>query len=268
MIHPKLRVCVLPLLCLVSPSGCNAAAPSTADPLRPSTDVKSSLRELAYDVNPNQDFRVYIDENGLYAPYLVLSADYGGHVLLLREKLLENTMPFNENDSHMWARYAYGGYYEGSSMDAYLNTDFLGVLGRSVQDAMVNTEIVITDKDSLGVTGDTTTTISRKVFLLSLVELNGAKSNASVPEGKTLKFFADDYNRRRATLANGDESAYWTRTPETWETYTVFTIGKNGVGSGSADIDSGVRPAFCLEKSTEIVQRTDVVGGQTVWIVK
>jgi len=106
------------------------------------------------------------------------------------------------------------------------------------------------------------------VFLLSLTELDGAKSAASVAEGKALQYFKDGHSRRSTTFPNGDESAYWTRTPETWETYTVFTIGKNGVGSGSADIDSGVRPAFCLSQTTEVVQRPDVVDGQTVYVVK
>jgi hypothetical protein len=233
-----------------------------------SANINGILKELAYDVAPQLGYTVYIDENGTYAPYLILTADYGGNVLLLREKLLKDTMPFNENDRHMWASYEYGGYYEDSSVDDYLNTEFLDLLGQSTKDSIVSSEITITDKVSLGVTGNTTTSISRKVFLLSLVELNGANSYASVVEGKVLKFFKDDYNRRRAFFSNGNAGVYWTRTPETWETYTVFTIGENGVGSGSADIDNGVRPAFCLEKSAEIVPRTDIVDGQTVYVIK
>ena len=168
----------------------------------------------------------------------------------------------------MWASYEYGGYYEGSGIDDYLNSDFFNKLGLSAQNAILDSEITITDKSSLGVTGNKTTIISRKIFLLSLTELNGAKSDASVSEGTALKFFADDYNRRAAVLPNGEECAYWTRTPETWETYTVFTIGKNGVGSGSADIESGVRPAFCLKTSAEIEQRSDIVNGRTVYALK
>ncbi|MDR3121277.1 MAG: DUF6273 domain-containing protein [Clostridiales bacterium] len=260
MFYQKLFICILPLIWIVGISGCNIAECSEGKTY--------TLRELAYDVNSKQGYIVYIDENGFYTPYLVLSSDYNGNVLLLRDKLLEKTMPFNENESHMWASYEYGGYYENSSIDTYLNADFFDSMGQYVQDAIVSSEIVITDKASLGVTGNSTTTISRKVFLLSLVELNAAKTDASVSEGKVLKYFADDYNRRRATLPNGDECAYWTRTPETWETYTIFTIGKNGVGSGSADINSGVRPAFCLKETTSIVQRTDIVEGQTVYAIK
>jgi hypothetical protein len=248
--------------------GCNAEAQSAAGLSHAPANAKGVLKELAYDVAPQLGYTVYIDENGAYAPYLVLTADYGGNVLLLREELLKGTMPFNENASHMWASYEYGGYYEGSDVDDYLNADFLDSLGQSIKDNIVSSEIVITDKASLGVTGNTTASISRKVFLLSLVELNGANSYASVAEGKVLKYFKDDYKRRRAAYSGGDEGVYWTRTPETWETYTVFTIGKDGAGSAGADIDSGVRPAFCLEKSTEVVQRTDIIDRQTVYAIK
>jgi hypothetical protein len=267
MLDGKLRAYVLPLICLVGLGGCNMEAQSAAFPQKSAVGAKNIVRDLAYDAGSKLGCVVYVDENGVYASYLVLCADYGGNVLLLREKLLKDTMPFNENERHMWASYEYGGYYEGSSVDDYLNSAFLDMLSQSVQDATVSSEIIITDKTSLGITGDTTTTISRQVFLLSLAELNGAKSAASVSEGKTLKYFADDYTRRSASLPNGDECAYWTRTPETWETYTVFTISKNGTGSGSADINSGVRPAFCLKETTEIVQRTDIVDGQTVYAI-
>jgi len=268
MFLKKLCTCVLPLICLMWFCGCKTTSQLITDLPQSSADSKSVLRELAYDVNPKLGYVVYVDENGVYAPYLVLTADYGGNVLLLREELLENTMPYKKNDSHGWASYEYGGYYEGSSIDEYLNSNFLNELGQSVQEAIMSSEITITDKSSLGVTGDKTAIISRKVFLLSLTELNEAKSYTSASEGKAQKFFADDYKRRIAALPNGEACAYWTRTPNTWETYTVFTIGRNGTGSGTADIDSGVRPAFCLNGSTEIVQRTDIVDGQTVYAIK
>ena len=196
----------------------------------------------------------------------MISSDYAGNALLLRKDLLDDTMPFNKNETNMWASYEYGGYYEGSSIDNYLNMEFVDMLNQSVKDFIVESTIVITDKGSLGVTGNATKTISRKVFILSLKELNGAESSASASEGNTLKYFADDYNRRIADLPNGEKSAYWTRTPETWETYTVFTIGSGGTGSGSADIESGVRPAFCLPRSTPICVNN--MAGENMYIIQ
>lgn len=231
-------------------------------------EPKETISQLAYNVNTHQDCLVYIEEGNTFEPYLVLTSDYGGNTLLLRKNLLDDTMPFNKNESHMWAGYEYGGYYEDSSIDNYLNAEFINTLSSSVKDAMVSSNVIITDKSSLGITGSEKTIILRKVFLLSLKELNGADSEASVPEGNVLRYFADDYSRRIACLPDGDECAYWTRTPETWETYSVFTIGSRGIGSGSADIDSGVRPAFCLDSYTPIIQRTDLMSGQTIYVIE
>ncbi len=229
---------------------------------------KDTISEIAYNVSKNEDCLVYIEEGNTFEPYLVLTSDYGGNTLLLRKNLLEDTMPYNKNERHMWASHEYGGYYEDSTIDNFLNTEFLEILSSPVKEAMVSSDIIITDKSSLGISGSEKSIISRKVFLLSLKELNGAYLYASIPEENVLRFFEDDYNRRVAYLPNGDGCAYWTRTPETWETYTVFTIGRQGTGVGSADIDSGVRPAFCLDGSTPIVQRTDIISGQTVYVIK
>ncbi len=237
-------------------------------PLKTRKEYKKTIDSIAYDTNSKEECLVYIQESQVFEPYIVISSNYDGNVLLLRKYLLADTMPFNENDKHMWASYEYGGYYEDSSIDKYLNAEFFDTLEQSVKDSIVSSNIVITDKSSLGVTGDATTTISRKVFLLSLKELNGPESRASVSEGNTLKYFEDDYSRRVANLPNGEKCAYWTRTPETWDTYNVFTIGNNAIGSGGADIDSGIRPAFCMEKTTALIQSTDIVSGQTVYVIE
>ena len=231
-------------------------------------EPKDTISEIAYNVNKKEDCLVYIEEDNTFEAYLVLTSDYGGNTLLLRKNLLEDTMPFNKNERHMWASHEYGGYYEDSTIDNFLNTEFLNILSSPVKEAMVSSDIIITDKSSLGTTGSEETMINRKVFLLSLKELNILRSYTCVPEGNVLRYFADDINRRAAYLPNGDGCPYWTRTPETWETYTVFTIGGRGTGVGSADINSGVRPAFCLDGSTPIIQRTDIIREQTVYVIE
>jgi hypothetical protein len=263
MFRKKILICLLSLVCLACLGGCDILAQQF-------TDVPASVvSELAYDVNPRSDYTVYIEEDGAYAPYLVLTDDYGGNVLLLREHLLEKTMPYKQNDKVGWSRGDYAAYYPDSSIDDYLNTGFYDALGKSVQNAIVNSEIVITDKASWGSGDRISRTISRKVFLLSLFELTGYKSYVSVSEGKELKYFADDYKRRNVTLPDDDHCPYWTRTPEIWETYNVIAIGSEGIiGTGGADAENGVRPAFCLKKTTEVVQRTDIVDGQTVYTIK
>jgi hypothetical protein len=224
--------------------------------------------ELAYDVNPKLGYRVYIEESGAYVPYLVVTADYGGSVLLVREHLLATTMPFKENEGHEWKQSDYAAYYEDSSIDEYLNTDFYDTFDRSVPDAIVSSWITITDKASMSSTAAITHTIPRKVFLLSLFELTGMEFDSTVPEGESLQYFMDDYNRRYAALPNGEAHPSWTRTPSTKGTYTVTTIGSNGtIGAEGADVNNGIRPAFCLKESTKVKQRTDIVDGQTVYTI-
>lgn len=259
---------VLCLLCVTCLGGCGVFSELKDSISLSSDDGKNELRELAYNVYPKRGYTVYLKEVDAYVPYLVVSSNYGGNVLLLRRELLEKAMPFNENERHMWAGYENGAYYEKSSIDKYLNKEFINLFSQSLQDLIVNSEIIITDESSLGISGDKSTKISRKIFLLSLIELNGAESSVSVPEGDTLKYFDDDYERRVAYMPNGMKSPYWTRTPQTWETYDVFTIGTKGTGMGTADIDSGVRPAFCLNGSTLIKQRSDIISGQTVYVIE
>lgn len=227
-----------------------------------------TAEDLTYRSGKDTNHTIYIEEDGRYEPYLVLTSDYGGQTLLLRKYLLSDTMPYNENESNLWAADDYGAYYETSSIDDYLNRVFFDSLGQSVKDVMVTSNIMITAKESLGRTGEIATTINRKVFLLSLMEVTGKERSTSVEEGTALKYFEGDYDRKVAETIDGVKYAYWVRTPETWETYTVYTIGPRGLGMGSAAISCGIRPAFCIEKTARIVQRDDIVEEGPVYVLE
>ena len=227
-----------------------------------------TIEELSYDYVSEEDCIVYIEEDGAYVPYLVLTSDYDGNVLLLRKELMEEARPYKENESGLWPTHELGSYYEDSSIDDYLNTVFYESLSQSIKDFMVESNIEITDKASYIGSDRISTKISRKVFLLSLEELSFKLKYIIVQEGTPLKYFEDDYTRRLAFLPDGKEFPYWTRTPELWENYTVVAIGDNEVRSEPAHISYGIRPAFCVEKSTPLVQSTDVVEGETVFIIE
>lgn len=164
-------------------------------------DIKSmkTIDDLSYDNNSKENYIVYIEENNVYEPYLVLTSDYGGNVLLLRKNLMTESRPYKENKTGLWASHEYGSYYEDSSIDEYLNSEFYERLSQSVKDALVESEIEITDKGSYHSMERISINISRKIFLLSLEELGAVGSSSiSVKEGKPLKCFEDDYNRRLA----------------------------------------------------------------------
>ena len=88
--------------------------------------------------------KVYIEEQGEYTPYLVLSSNYDGKVLLLREQVLPELMPYKEH-SPLWGQDEYGSYYEQSSVNAYLNQEFLDSLAEPVRGYIADTSIEVTD---------------------------------------------------------------------------------------------------------------------------
>ena len=235
----------------------------------------TTIADIAYDRRTRSrgtDFRVYLEENGDFVPYLVLTANYGGNVLLLREFLLDENMPFNisPHGPNLWSRHDYGAYYPDSHIDNFLNAEFKDSLGEVVIAAMVPSDIVITDKSAwgggIGRTG-ASRVITRYIFLLSLRELGVPDSRINVPEGRALRFFRGFHIGRVATFACGTASPYWTRTPTVWETYTPTIIATSGVGGAVADRNFGIRPAFSLARSTPITTRTDIISGETVFVL-
>jgi hypothetical protein len=92
------------------------------------------LKDIAYDKNKKSGYTVYLKENASYIPFLVLTKDYNGNTLLLREKVMEEDHVFND----------YVGYYRDSLIDKYLSSDYLAMLDPVIQNNIPNTEIAIT----------------------------------------------------------------------------------------------------------------------------
>ena len=241
----------------------------------------TTLEEMAYDKSGRKTV-VYIKENDGYIPYLVLESDYGGNVLLLRENVLPEPMPYRPSPygesttalSGGWAWHDYGSYYETSSIDKYLDTDFLKVFSPAVQEAIVTTTIEVTDIESYSgeKSGEVTHMVERKAFLLSAVELGITFSvgYCITQEGTPLKYFENTRQSvKKAYAADGTAWPYWTRTPWTGETCTVVVIGvRLDFGTPTADARLGVRPAFCLEKDTAVQKSDSVIEGKSVYILE
>ncbi len=221
---------------------------------------EQTLKDIAFDVNKKAGYTVYIEENSTFVPYLVLTSNYNGQALLLRKELLNEAHTFNDDS------YGYSGYYKDSSIDKFLNSDFLSTLDPQIQNSIVSSEITITSKSSLGVTGTDTESIVRKVFLLSYTELGFSLYGAINKEGKPLKYF-DDTNNRIA-FSDKEASSWWLRSSETWGSNTACGIGPEGsCGYGSVDAENGVRPAFCL-KNTQLIEKSEkVLTGQIVYVI-
>ena len=109
--------------------------------------------------------------------------------------------------------------------------------------------------------------ITRYVFLLSRRELGVPDSRVNVPEGNVLRFFRGHHAGRVASFSNGVAGPYWTRTPVVWDTYLPTVIAPRATGGEVADRHFGVRPAFTLARSTPITTRTDIISGESVFVL-
>ena len=218
-----------------------------------SQDKVNSIADISYD-NDALEHEIYILENDQYVPYIVISNNYNGSVLLLRKEVLSTPRSVSE----------YSSLYPDSEIDNYLNTEYLTTLCE-IQDKILNTELQVTTEDSLGISGDQIETITRKVFLLSCTEVNINSENMAV-EGKTLEYFKDSNNR--VAYNDGVATSWWLRTPNTYYVSCVYVIGGNSkVGSTNAYDKNGGRPAFCVSASTQVELRNDIIKGKSVYLL-
>ncbi|MBR0282473.1 MAG: hypothetical protein IJQ81_12970 [Oscillibacter sp.] len=199
---------------------------------------------------------VYLPENGKYAPFLVLSADYGGNALLLRRDVLPEFRPFND----------YSAVYADSAVDRYLNGEYAQRLD-AIADLIQASEIVVTDADALGVSGTAVGTLTRKIFLLSCAETGFNSLVNAGKEGSTLSYFNAPENRT-AYRENGPAVSWWLRTPDTYYLSAAYAVGPDGtLGSGNAYNENGVRPALCVPADAEAFPTMDILDGQTVYFL-
>jgi hypothetical protein len=215
---------------------------------------------MAYDVHPKRGYTVYVQEGETYAPYLVLTDSYGGHVLLLREYLLDELQIYNANGRDSAA-------YGDSEIDAFLSETFLSLLSPALQEKIVESDIVVTAPSALGVTGTETVRMTRKVFLLSYTEVGMPASSVIPAEGEALAFF-QTAERRIARFADGTAGSWWLRSADTWHDNVAIGVGPDAsVGGGGVSTPSGVRPAFCVGREAAVVESEDVLPGQKVYVL-
>lgn len=213
------------------------------------------IGKLSYDVRPDS-CTVYVPENGVYVPFLVLAADNAGNTLLLRRDVLPDAQAFN----------SYSAAYPDSAIDRYLNSEYVQSLD-AVRPLIQSADIVVTAPDALGVSGDAVQTIQREIFLLSCTETGFTNLVNAGKEGDALSYFADPAHRT-ASREDGTAVSWWLRTPDTYYLSAAYGIGADGsLGSGNAYNENGVRPAFRVPSDTEIFPTTDIVQGQTVYFL-
>lgn len=240
---------ILILITTISFSGCGIMGKNK-------TSGKLTLKDIAFDVNKDSGYTVYIKESSKYVPYLVLTSNYNGNALLLRKEVLEEDHIFNK----------YIGYYRESLIDKFLNSEFLSTLDPEIKNNIINTEITITKESSLGIAGTDTENIKRKVFLLSCTEVGIDDISFLGEEGKALEYFNDA--KSRIAYSNVMARGWWLRTSYTIYESAVWVIDAKGVMDGGGAYErSGIRPAFCLSNTKLIEKNNNVIAGKTVYVI-
>lgn len=265
---------------LVMLSSCTAKKEA---PPAPDRESPATLRDLIYGegLEENQ-YTVYIQEDGKETPFLVLTDQYSkdGYCLLLRKYVRDEVRVFNPSKSwpraptspeeeRMFSHPEYPGklaYYPGSAIDHYLTEEYVQLLPEAVQDILCTAEIEVTQESSLGRSRADTEKIQRTAFLLSMAEVGGVTGQITPKEGRKLAYFFEQA-QRSADTDSGKSMDWWLRTPHTLYVFMVCFIDRHGMQQmaglngmtkakdGTWNVYGGVRPALCLDPETAIEQK-------------
>lgn len=174
---------------------------------------------------------------------------------LLLDKIYENRQ-WNSSDVNDYAN---------STINAYLNGDFYGMLDSGIQSQVK--EVKIPYRPGSGTSANVSSGangLSCKIFLLSATELSFYINYMPTNEGAELSYFvgcedAGADNKRIAYL-NGSADNWWLRTPELQYGYFTATVTTNGSGtSNNASLPGGIRPALILPSSALVDDELNVL---------
>ena len=189
----------------------------------------------------------YLPEADTLVPYLVAEEHYGENRLLLRRDALTEQLPFGSADI---------AYYPESTVDAFLGNEFLSRFPTRLQEQICDTEIEVCCRFP---DNGRTETIRRKIFLLSATEA-GIDMDIVTREGEPLDFFRDR-SRHEILADDGARTGWWLRSTYTSDRGLAWHIQANGtLGGRTVWQPSGIRPALCLSRETELVWREELGG--------
>ena len=210
---------------------------------------------------------VYLNENGSPVEYLIVhhgnpdSTVYDPScdgVWLLRKNIYESRQWHSSNNNS----------YSASTINSYLNTNFLGLFDASTQSAIKQVKIPYNNGVGTsnviysGVNG-----LSAKVFLLGGREVGLISDSSYFPnDGKKLDYFTTgasaNANKVRVAYLNGSATKWWLRSPVTSDSKSSGIIGTSGDSGGNYCSNSnGVRPALILPSNATFDEETNTFKG-------
>lgn len=215
-----------------------------------------NIKNIAYNVNKT-NYRVYIKENNVYTPYLVLDNNYNDtkSTIVIRENILGGdsyTLDYNGSitkekvysKSLLMNQYF---NYDETDVDKFLNNEFIHYFDENFIKIINDTKIIVDNVESIN---SENYTIRRKFFILSIGEM-GIKNVANKDDNKAIKFFK---NNSLIAKNDGNENAnYWTRS-YSYALGDYSAISYSGVyfSDTGSEAKYGIRPAFTISGKAKI----------------
>ena len=194
---------------------------------------------------------VILNESGQPVNYLIVnqgipSALYDAScegTWLLRKDIAENRKWHSSNSNS----------YKASTINTYLNGDWLDRYDPAVAEAIVQAKIPYVNGTGNSPVASGANGLSVKAFLLGGYEVGFTTSdNQYFPvDGAKLSYFdagtGTTANNKRIAKLNGSAADWWLRSPSTYNTGGVWDVGSSGNYSGwNAGYSCGVRPTLIL----------------------
>lgn len=139
---------------------------------------------------------------------------------------------------------------ETSTVQSYLNGDFLGLFDPEVQSAIKQVKIPYRKNGGSGGTDQSGANgLLSKIFLLADLEVGFLASTTTPEDGAKLDYFVAGTTgaSKRIAYLNGSANSWWLRSPHASRSNIAGSVGTDGVYGGAKVIESyGVRPAIIL----------------------
>ena len=182
---------------------------------------------------------VNLKENGVPQEFYVAKHGYptdgNGRTLLVRRYIYDTRQWHTSNVNA----------YASCALDSWFNNTYYNLLDADIKAQITAVAIPYTP----GSGNNSVTTLSRKVFALSVTELGRTASYANV-EGSALPIAS---TLQIAHNSSGSAVTQWTRSPLTHGTYGACCLSTNGDVDDYDCTDSyGARPAFTLPSSLSV----------------
>ena len=171
-------------------------------------------------------------------PSEIYDASCNGTWLL---KYIYGTRQWNSTNSNI---------LESSTVQSYLNGDFLGLFDPEVQNAIKQVKIPYRKNGGSGGTDQSGANgLLSKIFLLADLEVGFLASTTTPEDGAKLDYFVAGTTgaSKRIAYLNGSANSWWLRSPHASRSDIAGSVGTDGVYGGAKVIASyGVRPAIIL----------------------